>query len=87
MSDAVLAVLIDTLVTRFDTPPGSADAHTPLGQSAVDSLALVELGLLLEERLGTPVPEGVLHPDQTLREAAQALAALDSPHPAATPSA
>ncbi|MFI8100472.1 phosphopantetheine-binding protein [Streptomyces sp. NPDC086023] len=85
MSDAVLAALVDTLVTKFDTPPGSAGAHTPLGETAVDSLALVELGLILEERLGTPVPEGLLHPDQTLQEAAQALAALNSPGPAPTP--
>ncbi|MEU3315958.1 acyl carrier protein [Streptomyces sp. NPDC006662] len=82
MSDAVLAVLIDTLVTKFDAPPGSADARTSLGETAVDSLALVELGLILEERLGTPVPDGVLHPDQSLREAAQALAALATPRPA-----
>ncbi|MEU9710865.1 phosphopantetheine-binding protein [Streptomyces sp. NPDC047967] len=81
MSTTHYTALVDTLTSKFDLPPDEATPQTSLGGSAVDSLALLELSLILEERLGFSVPEGALHTGQSLQEAAEALETLHASQP------
>ncbi|WP_371495061.1 acyl carrier protein [Kitasatospora sp. NBC_00374] len=67
-------ILRDCLVTEFDVPPGLVRPEAVLSGLDLDSLALVELSLMVEERLGVTVTD--IGPDRTLGELA-ALADAD----------
>ncbi|MEU9362958.1 phosphopantetheine-binding protein [Streptomyces sp. NPDC048301] len=82
MSATHYTALVDTLTSKFDLPLDQATPQTSLGESAVDSLALLELSLILEEQLGFSIPEGALHTSQSLQEAAEALETLHASQPA-----
>ncbi|OIV37887.1 hypothetical protein BIV57_08485 [Mangrovactinospora gilvigrisea] len=76
MSENPYDALVETLTGKFDVPPGEAAPETVLGDIALDSLVMVELTLILEDRLGFPIDEGALRSDQTVLEAANTLAEL-----------
>ncbi|MFJ2863636.1 acyl carrier protein [Kitasatospora sp. NPDC087314] len=64
-----------SLVDEFDVAPAMVTPDATLASLALDSLALVELSLVVEERLGVTVAD--VTPDRTLGElAAHADAAL-----------
>ena len=51
---------------------------------AKDSLALLEMSLLQQKRLGVSIAEGVLNAQQSVDEAARAVEALGAPATAGT---
>ncbi|GAA2988990.1 MULTISPECIES: acyl carrier protein [Streptomyces] len=54
------------LVTRFGTDPGAIRPEVPLRQLRLDSLALEELRLLIEDRLDVDLEDVVLSSRDTL---------------------
>ncbi|WP_327675876.1 acyl carrier protein [Kitasatospora sp. NBC_00458] len=63
MSDT-FTVLRDCLVEEFDVPAALVTPGATLASLDLDSLALVELSLLVEERIGATVSD--IRPDSTL---------------------
>ncbi|WP_406196718.1 acyl carrier protein [Kitasatospora sp. NBC_01560] len=61
-------ILRDCLVEEFDVPAERVAPDAALAALELDSLALVELSLLVEERLGVTVAD--IRPDATLGELA-----------------
>ncbi|MGW6918703.1 acyl carrier protein [Kitasatospora sp. NPDC054939] len=62
-------VLRDCLVDEFEVASELVRPDATLADLALDSLALVELSLLVEERLGATVTD--LRPERTLGELAE----------------
>ncbi|MEV3933108.1 MULTISPECIES: acyl carrier protein [unclassified Streptomyces] len=54
------------LVTRFGTDPGAISPEVPLRQLRLDSLALEELRLLIEDRLDIDLEDVVLSSRDTV---------------------
>ncbi|MCX4758101.1 acyl carrier protein [Kitasatospora purpeofusca] len=90
MSDT-FTVLRDCLVTEFDVPADRVEPGATLASLELDSLALVELSLLVEERIGATVSD--IRPESTLgalaahADAVRAAAPAAVPVPAAVPAA
>ncbi|MFF2044248.1 acyl carrier protein [Kitasatospora sp. NPDC058170] len=61
-------ILRDCLVQEFDVAPERVGPAATLASLELDSLALVELSLLVEERIGVTVTD--IRPDGTLGELA-----------------
>ncbi|MEV5882462.1 phosphopantetheine-binding protein [Streptomyces sp. NPDC052020] len=84
MTGSVSTMIIEILTGKFDIPQEEVAQSTVFEDLAVDSLALLEMSLLLEKRLGVSIAEGVLSAQQTIAEAARAIEALGAPMAAGT---
>ncbi|MET7765722.1 acyl carrier protein [Streptomyces sp. NPDC005393] len=76
MNGSVTTVIIDILTGKFEIPAEEVSQGVVFEDLAVDSLALLEISLILEKRLGVSIVEGVLTAQQTIDEAAQAVEVL-----------
>jgi acyl carrier protein len=83
MTGSVATMIIEILTGKFDVPSEEVTPGTVLEDVEVDSLALLELSLLLEKRLGISIDEGTLSSAQTVEEAADVITRLDGTAPAA----
>lgn len=83
MSGSVATMIIEILTGKFDVPAEDVTQATVLEDVEVDSLALLEISLILEKRLGVSIEEGVLNSRQTVEQAADVIARLDDTAPAA----
>ncbi|MEU2656380.1 acyl carrier protein [Streptomyces sp. NPDC007325] len=83
MSGSVATMIIEILTGKFDVPAEDVTQTTVLEDVEVDSLALLEISLILEKRLGVSIEEGVLNSRQTVEQAADVIARLDDTAPAA----
>ncbi|MEU8461168.1 acyl carrier protein [Streptomyces sp. NPDC029003] len=79
MTDSVTTMIIEILTGKFEIPAEDVSQEAVLDDLAVDSLALLEMSLILEKRLGVSIEEGVLTSHQTIDEAARAVEALGAP--------
>ncbi len=79
MSLSVSTLIIEILADKFGIAPEDVSPSTLFDDLAVDSLALLEMALVLEKRLGVAIPEGMLKGQQSIEEAAQAVDALKGP--------
>ncbi|MFJ3654532.1 phosphopantetheine-binding protein [Streptomyces nigra] len=84
MNGSVTTMIIEILTGKFDIPQEEVARTTVFEDLAVDSLALLEMSLLLEKRLGVSIAEGVLNAQQSVDEAARAVEALGAPATAGT---
>ncbi|MER5938184.1 MULTISPECIES: phosphopantetheine-binding protein [unclassified Streptomyces] len=84
MTGSVSTMIIEILTGKFDIPQEEVAQSTVFEDLSVDSLALLEVSLLLEKRLGVSIAEGVLTSQQSIDEAARAVEALGAPAPAGT---
>ncbi|MFB7379321.1 acyl carrier protein [Kitasatospora purpeofusca] len=82
MSDT-FTVLRDCLVAEFDVPADRVEPGATLASLELDSLALVELSLLVEERIGATVSD--IRPESTLGDLAAHADAVRAAAPAAGP--
>ncbi|NEA35920.1 phosphopantetheine-binding protein [Streptomyces sp. SID13031] len=76
MSADVTAKIIEILITKYDVPADEVSESTIFEDIAIDSLALLELALMLEKQLGVLIAEGVLGGHQTIAQAGAAVGAL-----------
>ncbi|MEU6393047.1 phosphopantetheine-binding protein [Streptomyces sp. NPDC046939] len=83
MTGSVATMIIEILTGKFEVSSEEVTTGTVLEDVEVDSLALLELSLILEKRLGISIEEGTLHSRQTVEEAADVIARLDDTAPAA----
>jgi acyl carrier protein len=81
MSATVIAMINEILTTKYEIPAAELSETTVFEDVAVDSLALLEISLLLERQLGVPIAEGTLGGHQTIGQAAVAVGALLAPAP------
>ncbi|MFD8009705.1 acyl carrier protein [Streptomyces sp. NPDC058955] len=79
MTGSVATMIIEILTGKFEVPEEEVTQGTVLEDIAVDSLALLEMALILEKRLGVSIEEGVLRSQQTIDEAARAVEGLGAP--------
>ncbi|WP_051812857.1 acyl carrier protein [Streptomyces sp. NRRL S-340] len=79
MTGSVTTMIIDILTGKFDIPAEEVSPDTVFDDLAVDSLALLEMSLILEKRLGVSISEGVLTSGQSVDEAARVVEALGAP--------
>jgi acyl carrier protein len=70
-------IISDSLVREFDVDPALVHPQATLAQLKLDSLALVELSLMVEERLGATVTD--VQGDTTLAELAALVGDPDLP--------
>ncbi|MEY9992956.1 acyl carrier protein [Streptomyces sp. V4I8] len=84
MTGSVSTMIVEILTGKFDIPQEEVAQSTVFEDLAVDSLALLEVSLLLEKRLGVSIAEGVLNAQQSVDEAARAVEALGAPATAGT---
>ena len=84
MTGSVSTMIIEILTGKFEIPQEEVAQGTVFEDLAVDSLALLEMSLRLEKRLGVSIAEGVLNAQQTSAEAARAVEALGAPAAAGT---
>jgi acyl carrier protein len=74
-----MSALYDTvayiLTATLKVPANEIHPDASLDELGIDSLALVELAMTLEEATGTAIAEDKLTPDLTLSEAVEVLAA------------
>ncbi|MCZ4605913.1 phosphopantetheine-binding protein [Streptomyces sp. Lzd4kr] len=82
MTGSVSTMIIEILTGKFEIPEEEVARTTVFEDLAVDSLALLEMSLLLEKRLGVSIAEGVLTAQQSVDEAARAVEALGAAAPA-----
>ncbi|MFC4146070.1 acyl carrier protein [Micromonospora mangrovi] len=64
-----------TLVEEFRIPPGAITQETSFTDLGFDSLVIVELALVLDQRFGVALKDGELAETMTLAAAADLLAA------------
>ncbi|WP_228974702.1 acyl carrier protein [Streptomyces sp. DH12] len=71
MSETYRAIEKD-LIEHFQAPPGSLTPHTTVDQADLDSLAMLELVTILEERHGVTLIDRPDHPrgDATMQQVA-----------------
>ncbi|MFE2226101.1 phosphopantetheine-binding protein [Streptomyces kronopolitis] len=69
-------MITEILTTKFEVPAEEVTRGTVFDDLAMDSLALLEMSLLLEKRLGVSIEEGTLTSEQTIEEATEAIEAL-----------
>ncbi|MGN9809497.1 acyl carrier protein [Micromonospora sp. BQ11] len=58
------------LITRFGVAPDEFSAQTTLSDLDLDSLALVEFGLIAEKEFGVKIGEDEISPDDTVADVA-----------------
>jgi acyl carrier protein len=76
MTGSVTTMIIDILTGKFEIPAEEVSRGTVFEDLAVDSLALLEMSLILEKRLGVSIEEGVLTAQQSIDEAARVVESL-----------
>ncbi|GAA1890210.1 acyl carrier protein [Streptantibioticus ferralitis] len=76
MTGSVTTMIIEILTGKFEIPAEDVSQDTVFENLAVDSLALLEMSLILEKRLGVSIAEGVLTAQQSIDEAARVLESL-----------
>ncbi|XKK37104.1 phosphopantetheine-binding protein [Nocardiopsis sp. ARC36] len=76
MSVPVTELITQILTTKYQVPPEEVSSESRFEELHLDSLALMEMALLLEKQLGVPIAEGVLTPEQSVGEAASTLLSL-----------
>ncbi|MEU9167150.1 phosphopantetheine-binding protein [Streptomyces sp. NPDC048420] len=76
MTDSVATMISEILTGKFDVLPEDVTNEAVLEDLDLDSLALVELSLILEQRLGISIGDGTLNSRQTIDQAAGAVDAL-----------
>ncbi|WP_051839632.1 acyl carrier protein [Streptomyces sp. NRRL F-5126] len=78
MSSPMLDRFTAIMTEHFGVDPADIDASTTFEQLEMDSLALAETVVVLEEQLGIQLPdmESGFSPSMTLAEAADAVAGL-----------
>lgn len=79
MTGSVTTMIIEILTGKFEIPAEEVALGTVFEDLAVDSLALLEMSLILEKRLGVSIEEGVLTSQQTVDEAARVVESLGAP--------
>ncbi|MFD9269750.1 acyl carrier protein [Streptomyces goshikiensis] len=79
MTGSVTQMIIEILTGKFEIPAEEVSQGTVFEELAVDSLALLEMSLILEKRLGVSIEEGVLTGRQTIEEAARVVEGLNAP--------
>ncbi|WP_405556368.1 acyl carrier protein [Streptomyces canus] len=79
MTGSVTTMIIEILTGKFEIPTEEVSRGTVFEDLAVDSLALLEMSLILEKRLGVSIEEGMLNSQQTIDEAAQVVEGLGAP--------
>lgn len=82
MTGSVTTMIIEILTGKFEIPAEEVSEGTHFEELSVDSLALLEMSLILESRLGVSIEEGVLRAQQTIDEAARVVEGLAAPAPA-----
>lgn len=73
---SIIELISDLLITRYEVEPTDISPDKVFEDLSLDSLALMEIALVLEKRLGVSIAEGTLTPEQTLGEAAMVLHTL-----------
>lgn len=76
MTDSVATMIAEILTGKFDVLPEDVTNEAVLEDLDLDSLALVELSLILEQRLGISIGDGTLNSRQTIDQAAGAIGSL-----------
>uniref|UniRef100_A0AAU2JP48 Acyl carrier protein n=1 Tax=Streptomyces sp. NBC_00049 TaxID=2903617 RepID=A0AAU2JP48_9ACTN len=76
MNETVTDLIAEILTEKFEVPAEDVTPDRILEDLAVDSLALLEMSLILEKRLGVSIAEGVIHSRQTVGEAAEVVGSL-----------
>jgi acyl carrier protein len=76
MTGSVTTMIIEILTGKFEIPQEDVSQGTVFEDLAVDSLALLEMSLILEKRLGVSIEEGVLTAQQSIDEAAHVVESL-----------
>lgn len=76
MTDSVATMIAEILTGKFDVLPEDVTNEAVLEDLDLDSLALVELSLILEQRLGISIGDGTLNSRQTIDQAAGAIDSL-----------
>ncbi|MET1072145.1 MAG: phosphopantetheine-binding protein [Umezawaea sp.] len=69
------AVLFDLLATKFDVPEQEITPEATMDELDIDSLALAELALALEERIGVKIEDHEAGKDTTVAQLTATLAA------------
>lgn len=69
MPDTINDLITELLTTRYEVDPEEITPEAVFEDLSLDSLALMEIALVLEKRLGVRIQEGLLTTDQTLGEA------------------
>jgi acyl carrier protein len=79
MSADVTTLILEILTSKYDVPAEELSESTVFEDVAIDSLALLEMALMLEKQLGIPIAEGTLGGHQTIAQAGAAVGALLTP--------
>lgn len=87
--ETVLTHLTTLLTTKFEVPAAQATPAATLGELDLDSLAVVELYVTLQEHWNVPLDDGEATSDRTVEEVARSVAVLldHRERPAAEPKA
>ncbi|GAB1643576.1 acyl carrier protein [Krasilnikovia sp. MM14-A1259] len=71
------AAIAQLIGEKFEAPQAEITPDTVLESIEVDSLALIELTLLLQKQFGVTIPSGDVTPDNTVGELAAIVAAAE----------
>lgn len=74
--DPVYQHLVTTLTTKFEVPSDRLSSTATLEELELDSLAVVELYVTLQEHWNIPLDDGDAQPEHTLQQVAQEVRAL-----------
>ncbi|MFV2197517.1 acyl carrier protein [Nocardiopsis sp. LOL_012] len=72
----ITELISEILTTKYQVPPEEISPESRFEELYLDSLALMEVALLLEKQLGVSIAEGVITPEQSIEETASALLSL-----------
>ncbi|GAA2471407.1 acyl carrier protein [Streptomyces mauvecolor] len=78
--DPVYQHLVTTLTTKFEVPPDRVSPQATLGDLELDSLALVELYVTLQDHWKIPLDDSTAKPELTLHQVTQAVKNLQDEH-------
>lgn len=76
MTMAIPDLISGLLISKYEVDADEIAPDTVFEDLSLDSLALMEMSLALEKKLGVTITEGTLVPHQTLGEAASVLGSL-----------
>jgi acyl carrier protein len=68
--------IITTLVTKYRVPEDKVSPDSDISDLGVDSLTIVEMFLMLEDKLGVSIPDEAILGAKTIRDAASAVQTL-----------
>jgi acyl carrier protein len=72
--DEIITRISTLLTTRFGVSPAEFNAETALRDLDLDSLALVEFGLVAAKEFGVKLGEEEISPDDTVADVAKLIA-------------